>query len=84
MVTEVLSTDGHMTLITSGETFIPLAGESGYSLLMLKMDPDASEADVQAAFNAGGGATLRHKPRPVCQPQNLLEAGKATPKSSQI
>ncbi len=45
--------DGHMTFITSGETFIPLAGESGYSLLMLKMDPDASEADVQAAFNAG-------------------------------
>lgn len=59
MVTEVLSTDGRMTLITSGETFIPLAGESGYSLLMLKMDPDASEADVQAAFNAVGGATLQ-------------------------
>lgn len=58
MVTEVLSTDGHMTLITSGETLIPLTGESDYSLLMLKMDPDASEADVQAAFNAGAGATL--------------------------
>lgn len=50
MVTEVLSTDGRMTLITSGETFIPLAGESGYSLLMLKMDPDASEADVPGGF----------------------------------
>ena len=52
-------TGGRKTPITSGETFIPLAGESGYSLLMLKMDPDASEADVQAAFNAGGGATLQ-------------------------
>ena len=84
MVTEVLSTDGRMTFIMSGETFIPLTGESGYSLLMLKMDPDASEADVQAAFNAGGAARRCNEAAPVCQPQNLLEAGKASPKSSQI
>lgn len=77
MVTEALSTDGHMTLITSGETFIPLAGESGYSLLMLKMDPDASEADVQAAFNAGGGgATLRYKPRLCASRKICLKQGK--------
>ena len=76
MVTEVLSTDRQMTLITSGETFIPLTGESGYSLLMLKMDPDASEADVQAAFNAGGGATLRHKPRLCASRKICLKQGK--------
>ena len=76
MVTEVLSTDWRMTLITSGETFIPLAGESGYSLLMLKMDPDASEADVQAAFNAMGGATLRHKPRLCASRKICLKQGK--------
>lgn len=49
-------TGGRLTLITSGETFIRLTGESGYSLLMLKLAPDASEADVQAVFDAVGGA----------------------------
>lgn len=49
-------TGGRLTLITSGETFIRLTGESGYSLLMLKLASDASEADVQAVFDAVGGA----------------------------
>ena len=56
MVTEVLSTDGHMTFITSGETFIPLAGESGYSLLMLKpMDVTLEDIFLQLTSEDKGG-----------------------------
>lgn len=37
-----------MTLITSGETFARLTGETGYSLLMIQTEPDVTDADVAA------------------------------------
>ena len=41
-------TGGKMTLITSGETFARLTGETGYSLLMIQTEPDVTDADVAA------------------------------------
>lgn len=43
-----------MTLITSGETFARLMGETDYSLLMVQMERDATDTNVQAISDTVG------------------------------
>lgn len=47
-------TGGKLTLITSGETFVRLTGEKDYSLVMVQMTGNATDADVQAIQKAAG------------------------------
>ncbi len=47
-------TGGKMTLITSGETFSRLTGETDYSLLMVQMKRDATDGDVRAISDTVG------------------------------
>ncbi len=47
-------TNGKITLITSGETFIRITGVTDYSLLMVQLTGHASDADVEAIHNALG------------------------------
>lgn len=41
-------TNGKITLISSGDTFIRLTGEENYSLVMIQTTSDATDEDVQA------------------------------------
>ncbi len=45
-------TDGKLTLITSGETFVRLTKTSGYSLVMIQMENGASDAEAEAIREA--------------------------------
>ena len=47
-------TNGKITLITSGDTFIRLTGEENYSLVMVQTTGDATDEDVQAIQAAVG------------------------------
>lgn len=47
-------TGGKMTLITSGETFARLTGETDYSLLMVQMERDATDTNVQEISDTVG------------------------------
>lgn len=49
-------THGRITLITSGETFGRLTGETGYALVMVQTTGRATDADVQAVRDAVGDA----------------------------
>lgn len=49
-------TNGKITLITSGKTFVRLIGEEGYSLVMVQTEKNATNEDVQAIQTAIGGA----------------------------
>ncbi len=42
------NSDGKVTLITSGETFSRLTGETGYSLIMIQTTSSATDEDVRA------------------------------------
>ena len=48
------TTNGEITLITSGETFIRLTGVHDYSLIMVQTTKDATDEDVDAIHNAVG------------------------------
>ena len=48
-------TNGKLTLITSGDTFTRLTGESGYSLIMVQTAGGATDEDVLAIQAAAGG-----------------------------
>ena len=45
-------TNGKLTLITSGETFVRLTGEEGYSLVMIQTTGDVTDENVQAIQNS--------------------------------
>lgn len=49
---------GNITLITSGETFRRLTGETGYSLLMIQTTRSATDSDVAAISRLSGS---RHR-----------------------
>lgn len=53
-------TNGKITLITSGETFVRLTGEEDYSLVMVQTTGDATDEDVQA-IQASAGETYRFR-----------------------
>ncbi len=46
------STNGKITLVTSGETFTRLTGVTDYSLVMIQTTKDATDEDVEAIHNA--------------------------------
>lgn len=48
------STNGTITLITSGETFMRLTGVSDYSLIMMQTTKEATDENVEAIHNAVG------------------------------
>lgn len=48
------STNGTITLITSGETFTRITGVSDYSLIMVQTTKDATDENVEAIHNAVG------------------------------
>ena len=55
-------TNGKITLISSGDTFIRLTGKENYSLVMIQTTSDATEEDVQAIQAAAGETfSLRDK-----------------------
>lgn len=56
-------TKGKTTLITSGETFVRLTGESGYSLVQIQMAKDAADKNVEAIRNKIGGKYAFHDKR---------------------
>ena len=45
-------TNGKLTLITSGETFVRLTGEEGYSLVLIQTTGDVTDENVQAIQNS--------------------------------
>ena len=47
-------TNGKITLISSGDTFVRLIGEENYSLVMVQTTSDATDEDVQAIQTAAG------------------------------
>lgn len=47
-------TNGKITLISSGDTFVRLTGEENYSLVMIQMTGKAGDEDVQAIQTAVG------------------------------
>lgn len=47
-------TNGKITLISSGDTFVRLTGEENYSLVMVQMTGKAGDEDVQAIQTAVG------------------------------
>lgn len=47
-------TNGKITLITSGETFVRLTGDEGYSLVLVQTAGNATDVDVQAIQDAVG------------------------------
>lgn len=47
-------TNGKMTLITSGETFVRLTGEDDYALIMIQMTGKATDDDVQSIRSVAG------------------------------
>lgn len=51
-------TNGKITLIASGETFIRLTDVTDYALLMVQTAPDATEADIQAVREAAGSENI--------------------------
>ncbi len=51
-------TNGKITIITSGETFIHLTGITDYSLIMVQMADDAAKEDIEAIKNAAGDSYL--------------------------
>lgn len=57
------STNGKVTLITSGETFVRLTGISGYSLVMIQTTKDATDQDAAAIRNAVGKNSIFHDRR---------------------
>ncbi len=48
------TSDGKITLITSGETFTGLTGITDYSLIMIQMTKDATDRNVEAIHNVVG------------------------------
>lgn len=50
------STNGTVTLITSGETFAQITGISDYSLIMIQITKDATDENVEAIRNTIGDA----------------------------
>lgn len=48
------STNGTITLITSGETFTRITGVSDYSLIMIQTTKDATDENVEAIHNTVG------------------------------
>lgn len=48
------STNGKITIITSGETFARLTGITDYSLIMIQTTKDATDEDVTAIRNVAG------------------------------
>lgn len=48
------TTNGKITIITSGETYIRLTGVSDYSLVMIQTTNDATDKDVEAIRQAAG------------------------------
>lgn len=48
------STNGKLTIITSGETFARLTGVTDYSLIMIQTAKDATDGDVEAIRNIVG------------------------------
>lgn len=52
-------THGGVTLIVSGRAFQRLTGESGYSLVLVQTEADASDADAQAIRQAAAGYEFR-------------------------
>lgn len=47
-------TNGKLTLITSGDTFVRLTGRTDYSLIMIQLSGDASEESVEAIQSIAG------------------------------
>ena len=52
--TEDGMTNGKITLITSGETYMRLTGDTAYDLVMIQLTDRATEADVEAIRAAAG------------------------------